>query len=138
MSERSGYTDDLDPKDLARYRGTVTRAINGKRGQQILRDLVAALDAMPEPVLIAHDLVNDDGDRCALGVVGQYRGLDEIGEFDPQEHRVLGAILDIAPCLAAEIEYENDGDWRSPETPRERWTRMRAWAVDHIREDDEP
>jgi len=31
---RSGYTDDYDDSDypLALYRGSVTRAINGKRG----------------------------------------------------------------------------------------------------------
>lgn len=56
---RSGYSDDYDGDnwDLIRWRGAVTSAIRGKRGQAFLREALAALDAMPEKQLIAGDLV---------------------------------------------------------------------------------
>ena len=36
---RSGYSDDLDNWDLIRWRGQVSSAIRGKRGQGFLREL---------------------------------------------------------------------------------------------------
>lgn len=50
---RSGYHDDLDTLELGRWRGRVASAIRGKRGQKLLRDLLAALDAMPEKRLVS-------------------------------------------------------------------------------------
>ena len=50
---RAGYGDDMeDPLDLGRWRGQVASATRGKRGQRLLRDLLAALDAMPEKRLV--------------------------------------------------------------------------------------
>lgn len=56
---RSGYNDDYDGDGfpLALYRENVDRAIRGRRGQVFLRDLVEALDALPEKRLISDDLV---------------------------------------------------------------------------------
>ena len=49
---RSGYTDDFDDQwALIRWRGAVTSAIRGKRGQEFLREMAAAMDAMPEKSL---------------------------------------------------------------------------------------
>ena len=71
---RSGYTDDpVNPERMALYRQAVRRAIQGKRGQRLLADLVKALDAMPVKRLITGALV-DDGEACALGVVALGRG----------------------------------------------------------------
>ena len=52
---RSGLVEDDgdDPLAHGRWRGAVKSAINGKRGQQFLRELADALDAMPEKVLVA-------------------------------------------------------------------------------------
>lgn len=57
---RSGYTYDDDDGMLALYRGQVASALRGRRGQAFLRDLVAALDAMPDKGLIAGDLVVEE------------------------------------------------------------------------------
>lgn len=43
---RSGYSNDGE--NIAMWRGQVASAIRGKRGQAFLRELVEALDAMPE------------------------------------------------------------------------------------------
>jgi hypothetical protein len=39
---RSGYSDDCDGWALIRWRGAVNSAIKGRRGQQALREIVAA------------------------------------------------------------------------------------------------
>lgn len=73
---RSGYTDDDCDNTLNLYRGTVQRAIRGKRGQAFLRELAAAMDSMPVKELIANELVAPNGQVCAIGAVCQARGLD--------------------------------------------------------------
>ena len=81
---RAGYSDELDVLELGRWRGRVTSSLRGRRGQQFLRDLIDALDAMPERVLVENDLVRD-GDYCALGAVMAKKGLD-VKAYDPFEH----------------------------------------------------
>lgn len=139
---RHNYSDDLDQWALIKWRGQVASAIRGKRGQRLLLDLIAALDAMPEKVLIAGELVNSDGDYCALGAVGAKRGI-VMDALDPEESETVAEVFDIADQLAREIAYVNDdggrdwkvvnGEWKHcPETPQERWARVRAWAVKHV------
>jgi hypothetical protein len=128
---RSGYSDDCDGWALIRWRGAVASAIRGERGQSFLRDLVAALDAMPEKRLIESALVCADG-VCAMGSVVVARGLDASG-VDPYERDDVAKLIGIAPALAAEIADLNDNDfcW-GEETPEHRWARMRKWAEDQI------
>lgn len=131
---RSWAEGDCDDTLLyGRWRAQVASAIRGKRGQGFLRELAAAMDAMPEKYLIKGDLVTEEGDCCALGVVCKARGLD-VSDVDPEEHEVVGETLDIAHQLASEIAYENDDDWEK-ETDEQRWTRMRAWVARLIREE---
>lgn len=127
---RSGYVDDLDDYLLNLYRGRVTRAMRGKRGQTFLRELAAAMDAMPEKVLIADELQNEEGDCCAIGVVCKARGID-VSTIDYEEPEQVGAAVDIAKCMAAEIEYMND-EWSPSESPQRRWERMRNWVNSQI------
>ncbi len=54
---RSGYIDDYDdPLVIGRWRGMVSSAVRGKRGQQFLKDLAVALDEMHEKKLIVKEL----------------------------------------------------------------------------------
>lgn len=128
---RSNYSDDLDQWDLIRWRGQVASAIRGRRGQRLLIDLIAALDALPEKVLITEELINSDGDYCALGAVGARRGID-MAQLDPEESETVAEAFDIADQLAREITYINDECGRHGETPQERWQRVRNWAVRQI------
>jgi len=127
---RSGYSEDLDDWDLIRWRGQVASAIRGKRGQKLLKDLLAALDAMPEKELIAEELEAEDGAVCALGCLGKARGLN-MSNLDPEDPDQVAVAFDIAPQLAQEIVYEND-EGRYGETPQQRWTRMRAWVASRV------
>lgn len=126
---RSGYVDDYDCEHFALYRGTVDRAIAGQRGQAFLRDLVSALETMPVKQLAADVLVSDAG-VCAMGAVAVRRGvsastLQQVDEYDPRD---VGHLFDIAPQLAAEIAFENDGESGPAMTDAERYDRMLDWA----------
>lgn len=131
---RSGYSEDLDQWALIKWRGQVASAIRGKRGQAFLRELLAALDAMPEKRLIARDLQNAQGEVCTLGCIAVARGVP-VTDYDVEDddHReALGATLGIAHQLIAEIEFENDEQWFRTETPEQRWARMRQWVASQI------
>jgi hypothetical protein len=129
---RAGYSDldDWD-WDLIRYRGQVASAIRGSRGQKLLTDLLAALDAMPDKALVSEELETESGEVCALGCLGKARGM-EMAAIDPEDPDLVATAFDIAPQLAREIAYENDEGWYS-ETPAQRWERMRKWVAANIR-----
>lgn len=133
---RSGYSDDLDAWDLIRWRGAVASAIKGKRGQEFLREMLAALDALPEKRLIANELVVTDSLQsngcCALGAVAISRGMD-VSDLDPEDRDRIAEVFGIAPALAAEIVFENDGEWGRNLTPELRFERMRAWVIGNLR-----
>jgi hypothetical protein len=129
---RSNYSDDYDQQQLAMWRGQVASAIRGKRGQAFLRDLLAALDAMPEKRLITNSL-EAAGEVCAIGSLGRARGID-MSNIDPEDSETVAGTFNIADQLAREVVYENDeGTWK-PETPEERWSRMRAWVASQIKD----
>jgi hypothetical protein len=125
---RSGYTDDCE--NIAMWRGAVRSATFGKRGQKLLRELLASLDEMPVKELIAEEL-EADGAHCALGVVGKYRGI-ALADIDPDEYDRVASAFDIAPALAREVVYQNDEGGRWDETPAARWLRVRRWVESQI------
>lgn len=161
---RSGYTDDCDGAELNLWRGAVASAINGKRGQALLREIAQALDAMPVKELVANEL-QAEGSYCTLGVVGAARGMD-LSRIDPEDREHVAKAFGVAEALAAEVMYENDGhvdDWRyiyveicgpmrrnSPDWGRhvrsvsvpnehagaQRWQHMRAWVQKQIKPAD--
>jgi hypothetical protein len=127
---RSGYVDDMDDVlALGRWRAQVASSIRGKRGQAFLRELIDALDAMPEKKLIAHDLQAGEN-FCAIGTVGAKRGLD-MSNLDPEDSDRIADVFGIARPLVCEIEYMNDeAEWS--DDPAKRWLRMRNWAASHL------
>jgi hypothetical protein len=131
---RHGYVDDdVDQQQHAMWRGRLFSAIRGKRGQRLLRDLRDALDAMPDKRLIYGELVDPDGEVCALGCVGQKRQVADLDKLDPEDPDTLAKTFDVAEVLIREVEYENDdGGIGLNETPEERWERMRKWVEQHI------
>jgi hypothetical protein len=133
---RSGYVDDMDDQwAMIRWRGAVKAAFRGRRGQAFLKELLAALDALPGKRLIA-DYVQKNGEVCALGAVSRARGLHsdegniefEEGYNGEPEAEVFG----IANCMVQEIVFMND-EWLPRETPERRFTRMRDWITQQIK-----
>ncbi len=124
---RSGYEETEDQWADIRWRGAVKSAIRGVRGQSLLREMLAGLDAMPEKILIAKEL-EENGEYCALGVVGRNRGLD-LSAVDPDDCMEVAGVFGVAEALAAEIADINDMTNR---TTAERWIYVRKWVADNI------
>ena len=129
------------------YRANVERSLAGKRGQKYLRKLIEALDAMEVKELHAiHP--DDDGlfeennvcKPCTLGAVALREGWEDPTNISASYHEGLGKRLNVPSMLIAEVEWENDEggpQWYRSESPEERWARMRAWAVRHLKEETE-
>ena len=133
---RSNYSDDIDQWALIRWRGAVKSATTGKRGQQFFRDLLDALDDLPEKKLIANELVeNSSGCVCALGALGKAKGI-AMDQLDPEDSETVAGTFGIADALAREVVHMNDeyGAW--DETPERRFTRVRNWVERQISEQE--
>ncbi len=131
---RSGYDDCCDNDwSHVMWRGAVASAFRGRRGQAFLREMLVALDALPEKRLVKNEL-EANGEVCALGAVGKARGLDMKG-VDPEDGESVAAVFNVAPAMAREIMWDNDegaGYWKE-ETPQERFARMRRLIEGQIR-----
>ncbi len=113
------------------WRGAVESARRGKRGQTFFRDLVAALDALPEPRLIEDSLLTPTGEVCALGALGKARGID-LAPIDPEDSDTVAGVFNIASALSREVVYVNDEWGPHNETPEQRFVRVRKWAVKQL------
>ena len=160
---RSGYMDDWDGDEdvlaLGRWRAQVRSATRGKRGQKLLKGILAAMDAMPEKKLYPNVLVNDGlpglediivgGDEladesgnalpmgavCAMGAFAKHNALDT-SDVDPDDPSQVAALFDVAEPLVREIAYCNDEGGLGRETPEARFQRMRRWIENQIRKED--
>ncbi len=156
---RAGYSDECDDHwALIRWRGAVSSAIRGARGQAFLREALGVLDAMPEKVLTSGAL-RSDGAFCVLGAVGAARGLD-LGAIDTEDWQALARAFGISEALAREVMFENDeaiddymwvdveicGPMKRPQSHRRsvsvpvarvgelRWHHMHRWIANQILE----
>lgn len=140
---RSGYSEDYidDQWGFIRYRGMVASATRGKRGQSLFRDILIGMNGMICKRLIADEL-ETEGSVCAIGAAGKVRGVDMSG-LDPDDPDTVAGTFNIADCLAREIVWMNDevgstGEWIEserrwrPESPEERFIRMRKWVRSQI------
>ena len=145
---RSGYTEDCDDQwAMIRWRGAVASAVRGKKGQAFFKELVAALDAMPQKRLV-QEVLEASGEVCALGALGKARGID-MTKVDPEDYYSVAGVFDINEKLVQETVYYNDevwywatdekghmikdeaGNWVKT-SPEQRWEKMRAWVVSNI------
>ena len=145
---RSGYVDnDPTPLEIGRAQGACLSALRGKRGQQLLKDGIAALETKSRKTLSAVTMDHDDC-SCFLREVAKFRGIeakdlnpwiyagyetpDEDGDwwmdFDCDEWvENVAHVLNVAPALVREIVSWND-DVGYNDTPQDRWKRMHRWA----------
>jgi hypothetical protein len=140
---------EWDEARQALWDNAVRRATFSRRGQAVLREMEAALVALPEPKLI-EGLLCDGTGVCAVGAIAAYRkvqggmtwdeafkALDESGEGDPGDDDYGGSIDDTARfaerqikmafSLAWEIAFTNDEHLRRV-SPEYRHERMLVWV----------
>lgn len=130
---RSGYDNWECDWYTVMWRGAVKSAFRGRRGQAFLREMLTALDRLPERRLTKNKL-EIDGEVCALGALGRDRGLD-MSQIDSEDPDTVASQFDVARAMACEIMFENDegaSDWWE-ETPEQRFSRMRAWVASNIK-----
>lgn len=159
---RIGYSEDEEfGGQFELWQANCRRSLVGKQGQAALRELEAALLALPDKRLIANRLVDGDGDVCALGALGRQRGQlptpdaitegdwEDEGDDDMEEYGVLLGIPRLVAWKIVEInDIQIDGHyvdaigpvkphgWRPrvfiPVTPEERYDQVLAWVHRHL------
>lgn len=106
---RLNYSDEEDrPGQFALWDANCRRSIAGKVGQRELRELEAALLAMPEKRLIHGELTDDDGGVCAIACYARHKGLD-LSKFDPEdESDEVGIAAGMPRLVAWQVVALND------------------------------
>jgi hypothetical protein len=141
MSRYSDCDDyDWEPWMEGQAAGALQSAIRGRRGQRLLRDLIAGLDALPVPELAAGALEDPEtGCVCALGAVRLQRGPEAVPlRFDPTDEdvdwRELAKPFNISETLANAVVSQNEyaSERNDEQSRRRRWLSVRAWAVGHL------
>lgn len=126
---RINYCDEEDfPGQFELWQGNCERSLRGKQGQEELRELRAALLALPEKRLIHGTLEDEDGNVCAIGAYGKRKGLD-LSKFDVDSDTDEVGIAGGMPKLVAwKVVEMNDIEFDYAVTPEERYTKMLAWV----------
>lgn len=158
MSRVSDY-DDYDPLDAGRWEHNLTAALNGKKGQVALREIEAALLALPEPKLAYETFCKvEDGQvsACVLGVYARHKGItppedlngDEFGPSPAEEsadwaRANLGLVFTLAYTLVdindtGAGHYEGAGTEADPkrwvqESEEARYVRVLRYVRHHIK-----
>lgn len=156
---RISYSEDEEyPGQFALWQGNCRRSLRGKAGQAALRELEAALLALPDKRLIAGKLIDAEGGVCSIGALAKYKGRDLLNEphvgpddeFEGDgEMEEIGMELGMPRLVAWKVVEMNDVQfdgrdlvtlegpyrWYSekpkawvPITPEERYSRVLAWV----------
>lgn len=136
----------------------VNAALNGKRGQKALRELLLALDAIPGHRLIRDSFASStpttdapDGQACAIGAWVAYKRIatgkatgwrecieqleTQYGYPEGYETSEIGKReLGITRVLAEHLAWRNDEMYHSAPTPEALWEATRAYVLSKIRE----
>lgn len=147
---RIEYNEDGDWLQWGRWSAAAKKAIGGKRGQALLRELEAALLALPNKRLIAGDFT-ENGEVCALGALAVKRKTDsgtdrlrachEVGEefaniYD--DSQAVAEHLSMTHTLAWEVMEKNDNNRFYSSTPGQRYEGVLAWVREQIKKEDSP
>lgn len=151
---RLNYSEDEDfPGQFALWQANCRRSLASRAGQRELRELEAALVALPEKRLIHGTLEDEDGGVCAIACYAKHKGIDlskfdpeydspEVGEAGGMSHLVAWKVVSLndieiedhyemceGPNLPDRYSYYRAGVWtRFQWTPEERYEKVLAWV----------
>lgn len=156
MSRIPEGDDEPYPNAWHLFQNRIEQALNGKRGQALLKELEEALVSMPVHRLLYSGFCKD-GEVCTLGALGVKREMDkgktreealkylarvvkrkgierDEEEFGPNGDSIKFAAkrLDMAFSLAWEIIYQNDEENGHKKTPEQRYETVLKWVREHI------
>lgn len=136
---RINYSEDEDyPGQFYLYQANCTRSVKGQAGQKALRELEAALLALPSKRLIAEEL--DDGqDVCAIGALVRHKKITPTSDSEWEMENV-GVECGMPHLVAWKVVELNDVEfldrWRDGArefyTPEERYDAMLKWVRQQI------
>lgn len=151
--------DPMTRQEAAHWAATVSgrkRALVSPYGTKTLRELVAALDALPKPILISGSLIekwwDDDETKvesfevCAVGAFAVYKGADlrtlpacdsDYEDMPEEATAEVGRKYGMRYSLARYIAWLNDEKFDGL-TPAGRFQAMRLWATRQIDKNTEP
>jgi hypothetical protein len=151
---RISYSDEEDyPGQFDLWRANLRRSLKGRNGRRALRDLEAALLALPDKRLIADHLAAN-GQVCAVGAIVTHRKVslgqareavlrelegepreDDCEEWDDcddmGETEEVGVANGIPRLVAWRLVELNDMEL-ARFTPEERYEKVLAWARKHL------
>ena len=138
---RVSYSDEEDwPGQFELWQANCRRSIRGKKGQAALRELEAALQALPHPRLGYDVLVEPTGEVCAIGAMmvqrriaagmSREQAIAECSNVDSCDTQEAGEWIGMPSLVAWSAAVEND-EYRR-ETPEQRYERMLAWVRGYL------
>ncbi len=139
---RINYSEDEDyPGQFGLWQGNCQRSLSGRKGQESLRELEAALLALPSKRLIS-GVLEENGDVCAIGALVRHKNIKP--EADPEEEMEdIGVECGMPRLVAWKVVEMNDVDLTSKwsvdgnkiiiYTPEERYTEMLKWVQAQLR-----
>lgn len=127
-----------------RWERNLRATLKGKKGQAALRELEAALLAMPDKRLVRGTFyeVDEYGNEecCVLGALASYRGeevaawLNDADDASAEDTAHWASKkLGMTFTMAYQLVWMNDEDYML-KTPEERWERMLRWVRERISE----
>jgi len=128
---RINISEDEDyPGQFDLWQANCNRQINGKAGQAALRELEAALLALPQKRLIRNAVAHEDGDVCAVGALLVLKHAQR-----------KGITRDAAIKVYASPEgYEPDDYWDGNDTAdlaeAEGIPKLLAWQLVYLNDED--
>lgn len=140
--------DDSNSASPAQWAYRLRRSVGSKRGQAFLRELLAALDAVPGHRLIGGSMKAEGSNVCALGAYAAWREMNERGitwrgavrelpraDGDDDEGwlvtcRLVRDRYDVAWTLAYEIaEFNDENAASATDDPADRWRDVRDYVA---------
>lgn len=139
---RVGYREDEDyGGEFDLWQANCRRSRQGKKGQAALRELEAALMALPVKRIQKDVFVEPSGETCAIGALMLHRkvaagmpreqAVAECAALRPLDTEEHGVSLGLPRLVAWSVAVENDEEWRF-RTPEERYSYMLEWIRKEI------
>jgi len=125
---RISYCDEEDfPGQFDLWQGNCERSLRGKKGQEELGELRAALLDLPDKRLLHKALEDEEGGVCAIGAYGKRKGVD-LSKFDlDTDTDEVGIVGGMPRLVAWKVVEMNDFQFDRHFTPEQRYEKMLAW-----------
>ena len=119
------------------WQSNCRRSRRGKKGQAALRELEAALIALPNKRIQKDVFVERSGETCAIGALMLHRKVsagmtrqqaeEECAALDRDDTEEHGISVGLPRLVAWSVAVEND-EWNREDSPEERYLRILGWV----------